>query len=257
MNNTGVAKIYNSSFTDNKAGVNGGAINNSGNLTITADKRDIVFSGNTANGVGNDIHMEKGVVDVEGEEVVALDVDTTPILTLNGAKNITFNGGISGVGTIVKEDYGKLILGGDNSNYTGDFNFNAGETILLKDAKYFSAANTTFENGSMLNLINNQANNVNFGNLYLNGDGGRLGLDVNMINGEHDTIAANSVTGDGKLIIDKVNVLYDNRDLTPVTMFDIVQKDSDGNSPLLGRVELNPNTATEAYGPIFRYGVEL
>lgn len=254
LNNTGVARIYNSSFTDNKAGVSGGAINNSGNLTITADRRDIVFSGNTANGVGNDIYMEKG--DVEGEEVVALDVDTTPVLTLNGAKNITFNGGISGVGTIIKEDYGALKLGGDNSNYTGDVHFNAGETMLLKDAKYFSAANTYFENGSMLNLINNQANHVNFGNLNLNGDGGRLGLDVNMINGEHDTIAANSVTGDGKLIIDKVNVLYDNRDLTPVTMFDIVQKDADGNSPLLGRVELNPNTATEAFGPIYRYGVE-
>ncbi|MCM1010082.1 MAG: hypothetical protein NC390_04275 [Fusobacterium sp.] len=238
LNNTGVAKIYNSSFIDNKAGENGGAINNSGKLTITADRRDVVFSGNTANGVGNDIHLDGGE------------------LTLNGAKSITFNGGISGTGNIVKEDYGTLRLGGDNSNYTGDVHFTAGETILLKDSKYFTAANTHFENGSMLNLINNQANSVNFGNLYLDGNGGRLGLDVNMINGEHDTIAANSVTGDGKLIIDKINVLYDNRDLKPVTMFDIVEKDADGNSPLLGKVELNPNTATEAYGPIYRYGVE-
>lgn len=238
LNNTGVARIYNSSFLDNTAGINGGAINNSGKLTITADRRDVVFSGNTANGVGNDIYLDDGE------------------LTLNGAKNITFNGGISGTGNIVKEDFGILKLGGDNSNFTGDVHYNAGEVILLKDSKYFTAANTYFENGSMLNLINNQANSVNFGNLYLDNNGARLGLDVNMINGEHDSIAANSVSGDGKLIIDRVNVLYDNKDLKPVTTFDIIEKDSDGNSPLLGKVELNPNTATEAYGPIYRYGVE-
>ncbi len=256
LNNTATARIYDTSFINNTAGEKGGAIYNSGDLTITADRKDIVFSGNTANGVGNDIYMDKSGVSVEGGEPVVLAADTTPILTLNGAKNITFNGGIGGVGTIVKNDYGTVILGGDSSNFTGDVYYNAGETVLLKDSKYFTAQNTHFENGSMLNLINNQANYVNFGNLYLNGDGGRLGLDVNMINGEHDTIAANSVTGDGRLIIDRVNVLFDKKDLNPVTMFDIVEKDESGNSPLLGRVELNPNTATEAYGPIYKYGVE-
>ena len=244
INNNAKAEviILDSSFENNKAEQNGGAINNiGGKVTITAANRDVLFAGNTAGGKANDIYME------------SLD-DDLAVVTFDGSKTITLNGGIAGNGLVVKNGTGTLILAGDNSNYTGNVFFNGGETRLLDNAQYFVAANTTFDNGGMLNLINNNTNDhINFGNLNLKGNG-RLGIDVNMKNGLSDTIAANSVTGDGMLIIDKVNILPDIYSTAKTLRFNIIETDKSGNSPLFGKIGVNPNGG-EAMGPIFKYGI--
>ncbi|MDE6138795.1 MAG: hypothetical protein K2F57_04925, partial [Candidatus Gastranaerophilales bacterium] len=244
INNNAKAEviILDSSFENNKAELNGGAINNiGGKVTITAGDRDVLFSGNTAGGNANDIYMEN------------LDEDMA-VVTFDGSKTITLNGGIAGNGLVVKNGTGTLVLAGDNSKYTGNVFFNGGETRLLDNAQYFAAANTTFDNGGMLNLINNHTNDhINFGNLNLKGNG-RLGIDVDMKNGLSDTISANSVSGDGMLIIDKVNILPDIYSTAKTLRFNIIETDKSGNSPLFGKVAVNPNGG-EAVGPIFKYGI--
>ena len=106
----------------------------------------------------------------------------------------------------------------------------------------------------MLNLIDNKTDDhINFNNLNLKGNG-RIGIDVDMKNGLNDTIAANTVTGDGKLIIDKVNILPDIHSTAKSLRFNIIQTDKDGKSPLFGKIGVNPNGG-EAMGPIFKYGI--
>ena len=259
INNTGTVNIADSSFIDNKAGKNGGAIyNNGGKVTITADKKDVLFSGNT---VTVETPAEEG-----SDEVVLTSVanDITMVnngenkaqLIVGGNRTTTFNGGIQGEGIITKENNGNMNLAGDNSKFTGDVFYNGGTTSLLAGAQYFSAANTHFNNGAMLNLANNNAaDKVNFGNLYMDGNGS-LGLDVDMKSGQSDMIAAATVTGDGKLSIDKINILPDiNANFTSMK-FDFIEKDENGDSPLLDVVELNPYDGVEALGPIFRYGAK-
>ncbi len=73
---TAAADIISSTFTNNVAGSEGGAVYNTGNINFSGNN---VFSGNTANGQANDIHNE-GAMNVAG--------------------NFTLDGGVSGAGTI-------------------------------------------------------------------------------------------------------------------------------------------------------------
>lgn len=259
INNTGIVNISDSSFIDNKAGENGGAIyNDGGKITITADKKDVLFSGNTVTveTPAEDGSDEVVLTSVANDITMVNNGENKAQLIVGGNRTTTFNGGIQGEGIITKENNGNMNLAGDNSKFTGDVFYNGGTTSLLAGAQYFSAANTHFNNGAMLNLANNKASDrVNFGNLYMDGNGS-LGLDVDMKSGQSDIIAATTVTGDGKLSIDKINILPDaNANFTSMK-FDFIEKDENGDSPLLDVVELNPYNGAEALGPIFRYGAK-
>lgn len=257
ISNTGDVYINDSSFINNKAGEKGGAIyNNGGKVRITADKKDIVFSGNTVmvEKTAEDDPDEITLAPVPNDITMANNGDKTAELIIAGNKNTTFNGGIQGEGIISKKNNGNMNLGGDNSKFTGDVFYDGGTTNLLAGAQYFSAANTHFSNGAMLNLANNNATDkVNFGNLHMDGNGS-LGLDVDMKTGQSDTIAAATVTGDGKLSVDKINVLPNSNANVTSIKFDFIEKDENGNSELLDVIELNPNSGADALGPIFRYG---
>lgn len=85
----GSIKFTDTIFTDNVATTNGGAIYNVGNLIFAGTN---TFSGNTANGVANDIH-----------NIGALTFDT-------GSKT-TMDGGVTGTGTLNVADGATLNLG--------------------------------------------------------------------------------------------------------------------------------------------------
>jgi len=87
----GVVTVKNSTFTGNSASGKGGAIYNSGELTLEGNN---VFSGNTA-AEGNDIY----------------NVGT---LTINGTA--TFDGGVAGAGTMTVVEGSEIVL--DNKNAT-------------------------------------------------------------------------------------------------------------------------------------------
>lgn len=246
INNTGSVKVEDTSFINNKASGEGGAIyNDGGKVEISAFTKDVKFSGNTQGAgskpVSNDITMVNN-----GDKVAEL--------TFNASKTITLNGGIKGEGVVTKNGVGNLVLNGDNSQYTGDVHYNGGTTTLMQGAQYFSAVNTHFNNGARLNLANNSATDkINFGNLHMDGNG-KLGIDIDAKTGLSDMIAAETVNGDGKLIVDNINVMFDKNTNITSMKFDFVEKDEKGNSPLLDVVELNLSEKTEVLGPIFRYG---
>ncbi len=256
INNTGTVNIKDSTFINNKADNEGGAIyNEGGKVTITAESKDVLFSGNKvlAENVTRDADADKPVYLANDITMVNKDGQTAE-LTVNGSRTTTFEGGIKGEGLITKDGIGNMNLGGNNSEFTGDVVFNGGTTSLMAGAQYFSAENTHFNNNAMLNLANNSAgDSVNFGNLHMDGNG-RLGLDVDMSTGKNDTFAANTVTGDGKLLIDKINIMPGKNANTTDMSFNIIDANGADKSPLIDVIQLNPNTATEAYGPIFKYG---
>lgn len=252
--NSGVAKIVDTSFIDNKASKDGGAIyNDGGKIEIVASSKNIVFSGNTID--NNDTARDNASAPVPNDITMSNNGDKIAEITFNGPKSITLNGGIKGEGIINKNGTGNLVLNSNNSQFTGDVHYNDGTTTLVQGAQYFSAANTHFNNGAKLNLANNSATDkINFGNLHMDGNG-KLGIDVDMNTGLSDTIAANTVTGDGKLSLDSINLLPNNNANQASIKFDFIEKDETGNSPLLDVIELNTNTS--ALGPIFKYGADF
>ncbi len=262
VNNIGGAvTITDSVVSNNVSDGKGGAIYALGGaVTINADTKDVVFRNNiheaaaqpidpdapivtkAAAGSKNDIYLENAA---DG---------TKATLAVNGSKNTIIESGIAGNGEITKNDAGIMKLGGDNSKFTGDVYLNGGEVQLLSGASYFNAQNTFVKNNSRINLANNNPNDVvNFGNLDLDGNA-KLGIDLDGKNNLSDKIGAISVTGDGKILIDNINVMsYGSGKST----FDIITLDeATKDSPLLGLVELSPE-AKKVMSPIFKYQADF
>ncbi len=257
VNNVGGAvTVTDSTISNNATDGKGGAIySKGGTVTLNASTKNVVFkenyhqlapqpvnpdeAGNTkaAAGVKNDIYLEQATLNV------------------NGSNNTVIESGIAGDGTIVKNDAGTLKLAGDNSAYTGDVQYKGGAVELQSGAKYFSAQNTTFSNNAKLNLVNGSTDDrINFGNLTLESDA-KIDIDANFAKGTSDKIGAESVSGSGKVVIDNVNII------DPATKanaeFSVITLDENGDSALLGKVEMAGGNSNVAYSPIYKYKTEF
>ena len=183
----GTVNIIGSNIENNKTvstseNALGGGIYNLGTIIIENSNLENNYG---ANGKLNDIYNDNGIITVQGD-------GTTNILS-----------GIAGSGTVNKNGSGVFNLGGINENYTGNFNFEEGTINLLKNASYFSAANTVFNDGVNFNMQNGQINNINYGNLTLNGQS-NLFADANLQSKIMDTISANSINGSGNLFVKNI-----------------------------------------------------
>lgn len=114
----------NTAFVGNSTSGQGGAILNRGRMDLTSDANgDIVFQNNTSSAGANDIH-NLNELNVNGD-----------------TGNVVVNGGITGTGVVNKYNNGNLILHGDSSNYTGDFN-QSGGTTAISDGKWFGGTSS-------------------------------------------------------------------------------------------------------------------
>ena len=183
----GTVNIIGSNIENNKTvstseNALGGGIYNLGTIIIENSNLENNYS---VNGKLNDIYNENGTITIKGD-------GTTNILS-----------GIEGSGTVNKNGAGVLNLGGINENYTGDFNFEEGTINLLKNASYFSATGTVLGDSVNFNMQNGQINNINYGNLTLNGQS-NLFADANLQNKIMDTISASSINGSGNLFVKSI-----------------------------------------------------
>ena len=182
-NTNGIITITNANIENNKivsevSQGNGGAIYNSGKIIIANSN----FQNNSNLEGLNDIYNDNGTISFEGS-------GTTNILS-----------GISGTGTINKVDSGVLNLGGFNQNYNGIFNFESGTLNLLANSSYLNASNTNLGNNINFNMQNSQINNINFGNLTINGQT-NLFVDANLSTKTMDTISASALNGTGDFFV--------------------------------------------------------
>ena len=177
--------ISNSTFENNSLDAQnsrGGAIGNEGILTIINSN----FKNNTDSNGENDI-FTINTVNFEGE-------GTTNILS-----------GIRGSGNIFKYGNGVLNLGGNNSNFTGTFDLDAGTVNILPNSEYFNAKLTGLYNGVNFNMQNGQIDNINFSITSLYGQS-NIYPDVNFYSNSMDTISASSVTGTGNIFIPRLAI---------------------------------------------------
>lgn len=162
----------------------GGAVYNAGKLTF---ENSVLENNTDRNGELNDIYNDNGTIEFAGGE------------------NNTIKSGISGTGTITKTGSGVLNLGGVNKNFTGNFNVEEGTVYLIPDSSYFAAQNTVFANNINFDMQNNEINNINFGNLTLNGRT-NIQADLDFNTRVMDRINASSVTGNGELFVNSLEM---------------------------------------------------
>ena len=189
--NNGTLRIDNSvlreNYIDSDFLAEGGAIKNdsSGVITISnsvVENNYIASSSTEGNGGGI---YNSGVLNISGTTFrnnrnqygEMNDIYNTGTVNLESANILS---GIAGSGTLNKTGNGVLNLGGTNNTYTGSFNFESGTLNLLSGASYFTASDTTFDNGINFNMRNGEINNINFGNLTLNGTS-HIFADINLI----------------------------------------------------------------------------
>jgi len=176
-----VGNIYfgDTSFTNNIASADGGAIYNEGVVTIAANNKDVMFSGNKAN----------VVTDGQGAitSFTANDVYNVGTLNLNAAsgKMIALSGGVDGSGVMNVSGAGKVdvanTLKGQNVTVaanTGEFHLNGVD---------LTGSTVSVASGATLNLMDNNINN--YSGITLAG-GSNLKTDIDLSNGGKDGFVA-------------------------------------------------------------------
>ena len=180
---------------------NGGFLTNAGTVNINAGNNNVAFSSNKVNSVYNDVY-------------------NTGTINLNAAaeKNITFDGAVTGTGT--------LVLNNDSTVKDGEYHFNSelgGElemhngAIIKLGSKEQADSSTTYgtlnltsltndANGGLLDTINDHIDNQNLGSTVLTSDL-NLNFDMNLDSLATDTITANYSSGSGKIILSDINLL--------------------------------------------------
>ncbi len=211
IHNNGDLNITNSTFKNNYISsdidASGGAIYNyiNGNLTIENsifEDNYLTAQNDRGGAIGNEGVLTiinstfKNNYDSSGEN----DIFTINTINFNGSGTTNILDGIRGSGEIYKNDDGILNLGGNNSNFTGNFTVNQGSVNLLANSSYFNTKMTNFANGINFNMQNGQIDNVNFGILTLLGQA-NIGVDVDFNTNTMDTISASHLTGFGDINI--------------------------------------------------------
>lgn len=200
----------------------------SGGELIKEGANDLILAGDNSSMTGNVIVNEGNIIlntDNAAYFGGSTELASGTGIEIDGSKDALLSN-VDGASdtTITKDGSGKLTLDGNNG-YDGSLLMNNGTFGLGYNSNY-TIANAVFNNGTSINLQNTAAvyengswttnpdpagiESVSFDNLTLNGDIG-LYLDVDLKNGQADTISANNVTGDGLIILgsDGINAVTD------------------------------------------------
>lgn len=240
--------ITNSSFIDNTAQKQGGAIYHEGEMDIVADNYASVFKGNTAAGVSNALYIAP-----YGDE----HTSTVNLIAENGG-SLTFYDDITG-----EEGY-KLNLNGDaGSRIEFHADISNGDIAIGSPAISRAVSETpsiSFDNidniaGRNNSLIMNNGS-VTFDDFALiphhfrelRLTGGEINInnaDVDLVNTQMGRFVADNYTGgDASVKVHHVNVISDGDTFTAVDFAD---------TSFAGQVE---NQVSAATGPVYNYAVD-
>lgn len=186
IKNSGKLNILNTSFKNNSASHNGGAIWSEADINIGANnKHEVEFTGNTANGLSNAIYMANS--------------SATLNLIASNESSITFNDGISGIqgyGLNINGD-GKIFLNQKVDN-VGNVNIKGSQVYVKEDSFLndsdiiLSGGELHFNNSQMFDEINLKS---------LTGNGGTLHIDADTFKGTADTLKIENLYGTVKIIV--------------------------------------------------------
>lgn len=206
--NAGTINIENAIFKGNASNGNGGAIYNSGTLTLTnVDVQEVVPGGK------NDIYQEAGA---------SMIFKTTGNIVNSVAS------AISGDGSITNE--GKLLLSGDNSDFTGTFDQSVSDAITKVTGNFFGGI-STINDGTLLWATDNS--DLNGGALVVNN--GKL------IIGETEEQEAALELGVDSIIKDAATVIIQEKSTLYIDGGDVTLNNNDY---WIGDIELSSGNLT-------------
>lgn len=223
--------IIDSDFINNSTTKNGGAIYTSATLNIIAENKDVTFSGNTANGVANDIYYYLY------DDRMSTDSEVNPyainVLAFDG-KKVSFEGGIVADNSDVPsmtpiinlnpESLTYVNADGTTSTVSGAGEVEFSNKVTGFDVNLHQGTLTVGENNISDNIFEGSNLNV-LGNATLdtaNGIVGDIGADkvviangvdfeyipdVDLANQTGDSLS--NIENNGTLIIDSVNITSD------------------------------------------------
>lgn len=175
--------LIDASFTNNTAGDEGGAIFQIfGTTNINAVDSDVLFSGNTANGVANDITNYGGTINLDAA----------------AGRTISMNGGITGHSSLAGMSEINIVGTGTVETSTiknQTVAVDAGELHLVNgiaDGSNLAGSTITVADGATINTIDNLINDYT-GVITLN-DGARVKGELNFIDGTADRYSGDSGT---------------------------------------------------------------
>ena len=253
--------IEDASFINNFAGANGGAIwaGEGSNFTIAAANKDVIFSGNTAGGAGNDIYLE-------GSNTM----QTVLNLNTNSNRWIYFNGGIATTDYVTITQDGNVYFDAPvdfQGNLNTAYNFTNGILKLGKE-NYLDGANFHLgaigggtDGNCLIDLRNGAFGTMNPVSLTLAGDTNLvLGIDADLIKGKTDTFSAGSFNNNGNsLNIAFVSNIINDREGTTIIPLgnvllnpDIISGTSFSDTTAMGRI-LKYNVSADAEGDALTY----
>ena len=199
---TANVEIKDTDFANNTAGKYGGAIyysngntNTTDNptLTINAQKQDVVFTNNKAE-KGGDIYLN----------------NSTANLNASSGKQIVFNSGVAGNGTI--NTTGAIVLNSEITPDGGNLLVNAKDNSTIKASvdEYINGIDLTLGNGATLDLMNGKLGVAKFNNLTSNG--GNVKIDMDLSRDDQIADIASVANGSGTLNLKDVNLIADLKD---------------------------------------------
>jgi len=249
--------IEDTSFINNFAGANGGAIwaGNGSDFTIAAANKDVIFSGNTAGGAGNDIYLKGSAVE-----------QTTLNLNTNPDRWIYFNGGIATTDDVTIVQDGNVYFDAPvdfQGNLNTAYNFTNGILKLGKES-YLDSANLHLGamgggtgGNCLIDLRNGAFGTMNPVSLALDGNTNLvLGIDADLINGKTDKFFAGSFNNNGNSlnIAFAPNIITEKAGTTIIPLTKILSNDiitynatSFSDSNVMGRI-LKYNVSADAAG---------
>lgn len=183
--------ISDTSFINNSAGNEGGAIYSTENISIIADKKDVIFNGNKASD-GGDIFMAGNA----GKELNFSIGDDKSIVISSGISGANkYNMNVNGTGTLNLQSYIK----------NADITANDMSTIWLNNGSQISGNNNTLtmNDGTELLTINNRLDSFEDNLFNINGNVS-LGVDVDLTSGKADNFGQINYSHDGKIVIEGV-----------------------------------------------------
>lgn len=253
--------LIDSSFINNSASSYGGAIYNSGTVTITAESKDILFSGNTAS-LGSAICNNGGSVTLKASNSKKITINDSiynnGTLIIGDAANASAYSGTTQLagatmGGEIQMESGKLYItaheddeDADAGTYTyGTLTLNGG-TTYLGSTNSLDSSSTLNAQGGNLDVQDGELNDYTVGavtgssSTTYSEDISVIYIDVDVVNQTADTFTADSMSGSVSLNITPLDNL---RDLTKENITGEIEvfKLSDGSTDSLNDFYIFPD----------------
>ena len=233
--------FVNSSFVNNEAKSQGGAIYANTDLTIKADNGTSLFKGNKANGESNAIYMDSADKTLALESVNKGIIQFDDKINGQAGYNVKITGDNEKSQIVFSNNVDNAVVSSENI------------TVTLNNSEVFKNSDFTINSGA-INLINDSVQQHYAKSFNITGPI-NLNLDADLAAVSMDRLPENTKVSDvGKINVNNINLTSDSsQDITQILFAHDSYKDKVEH---VGPSELsNATQTTKLFAPIYKYNV--